>query len=230
MVVIVIPTLNADATLGGLLTQCAGMPLVVSDGGSVDSTLSIALKSGASLALGTAGRGAQLSRGVAWAFHSQEAEWVLVVHADCRLPNGWEGLIARHINDHPQKAAYFRFGADARGWRPRFMEFVVGLRCFWLALPYGDQGLLISRAMYEAVGGYPRDKPLFEDVDIIRAIKARFGRRALRCLRPRMKSDVSAYTRDGFAARTWRNTKIILAYNRGEDVGALLARYRKPPP
>lgn len=226
MFTIVIPTLNTEGSLGRLLGQCADHNVVISDGGSSDGTIGAALGAGATLALGTAGRGGQLSRGVNWAFATKDADWILVIHADCQLPLGWAEVVTTHIKDHPDHAAYFAFGAGARGWRPRFMEFVVGLRCQFLRLPYGDQGLLISRDMYDAVGGYP-NKPLFEDVDIIRAIKTCYGRRALRRLPARIITDVSAYTRDGFATRTWRNVKIILAYNRGEDVAELLARYRK---
>ena len=38
-----------------------------------------------------------------------------------------------------------------------------------MGLPYGDQGLLISRALYDEVGGYP-DVPLMEDVMLVRAV------------------------------------------------------------
>ena len=57
------------------------------------------------------------------------------------------------------------------------LERLVAWRCRVLALPYGDQGLLIARALYDAVGGY-RPLPLMEDVDLVR----RLGRRRLAAL------------------------------------------------
>ena len=228
MITFVIPTLNEADSLARLLDQCGDNPIVVADGGSNDDTVDTALRSSAVVALGTTGRGTQLRRGVDWAFNTHNAEWLLVVHADCMLPDDWEGMVSDHIAAYPEKAAYFTFGANASGWQPRFMEFVVRLRDIWPRLPYGDQGLLISRAMYEAVGGYP-DQPLFEDVEIIRAIKRQHGKSALRRLDGRIMTDVSCYQRYGYARRTWRNLMIIRDYNKGTPIQKLRLRYSDKP-
>ena len=55
---------------------------------------------------------------------------------------------------------------------PRLLESLVALRCFLFALPYGDQGLLISRRLYRELGGF-RPIPLMEDVDLVRRLKRR---------------------------------------------------------
>lgn len=229
MLCVIIPTLNAAQTVPALLTQlCADtdIRMIVADGGSQDDTLAFAAKSGAIIATGTRGRGTQLRRGVNWAAKTQtNASWYLILHADCQLPDNWRDLVDHHIKAHPQKAAYFGFGANARGFWPRVMEFIVGLRDIWPLLPYGDQGLLIARDMYDTVGGYP-DQALFEDVDIIRAIKQCYGRKGLRRMKGRLISDVSSYARDGYGRRTWRNIKIILAYSRGTPIEHLIARYK----
>ena len=47
-----------------------------------------------------------------------------------------------------------------------------------LRLPYGDQGLLIPRRLYDEIGGF-KPMPLMEDVDIVR----RLGRRRIVMLR-----------------------------------------------
>lgn len=228
-VCLVIPTLNAATHLPALLAQgrAATCPVYVTDGGSTDATLSRAAAARANIISGTAGRGYQLRRAVGWALEQSDCDWALIVHADCTLPEAWMDSVQAHMNTHPTQAAYFTFGADARGWRPRFMEWVVGLRDIWPLLPYGDQGLLISKDMYQAVGGY-RDQALFEDVDIIRAIKTQYGRKGLRRLPGRIMTDVSAYERDGFAARTWRNVMIMRDYNRGMSIDDLVARYTRP--
>jgi hypothetical protein len=46
-----------------------------------------------------------------------------------------------------------------------------------LGLPYGDQAIFVRRRVLEAMGGVP-DVPLFEDLDLVRGIKAQ-GRLAL---------------------------------------------------
>ena len=50
----------------------------------------------------------------------------------------------------------------------------MALRCRLFALPYGDQGLLIHRSLYDALGGF-RPLPMMEDVDLVR----RIGRKRL---------------------------------------------------
>ena len=54
----------------------------------------------------------------------------------------WSGW---HRDGAPMAAAAFRFALDDDGIMPRMLELLVALRCFLFALPYGDQGLLISR-------------------------------------------------------------------------------------
>ena len=64
-------------------------------------------------------------------------------------------------------------------------------RCRLLALPYGDQGLLISRRLYDEVGGFAAI-PLMEDVDLVR----RLGRRRLAPIPVPLYSSARRY-RDG---------------------------------
>ena len=52
------------------------------------------------------------------------------------------------------KAAVFSFALDDTSFAARGLERLVRWRCQLAALPYGDQGLLISRSLYNALGGY----------------------------------------------------------------------------
>ena len=64
------------------------------------------------------------------------------------------------MGERPSAAAAFRFALDDEGARPRLLEQLVALRCTALRLPYGDQGLLIPKRLYDEVGGY---RPLAVD-------------------------------------------------------------------
>ncbi len=66
-------------------------------------------------------------------------------------------------------AGYFRFILDSPDPRARQLERAVAWRCRALALPYGDQGLLIHRDLLARVGGV-RPLPLMEDVDLVRRL------------------------------------------------------------
>ncbi|WP_306152822.1 TIGR04283 family arsenosugar biosynthesis glycosyltransferase [Roseovarius sp. MMSF_3281] len=217
---IVIPTLNAADTLPlclGALGEGleAGMirEVVFSDGGSQDQTLEIADAAGAVVVRGAPSRGGQLRRGVA----VTQGEWVLVLHADSVLPSGWPAVVATQMQ--VESPAAFRLRFDARGLAPRLVAGWANLRSRVFHLPYGDQGLLISRQDYEAVGGYP-DIPLMEDVTIARRL-----RRRLMLLPVAITTSAAKYKRDGWLRRGARNLSILLRYLLGADPAQLAKRY-----
>lgn len=104
------------------------------------------------------------------------------------------------METHSETAATFRFALDALAPQARRIERLVAWRCRWLGLPYGDQGLLIPRALYDAIGGF-RPLPLMEDVDMVR----RLGRRRLRFLNTAAITSAVRYHRDGWILRPLRN-------------------------
>lgn len=222
MLSVIIPTYNAQIPLPHLLSQVEGADdSVVSDGGSSDETLAFAAQARARLAVGGPGRGRQLARGARWSLSRGNKDWLLFLHADSRLPNNWREVVDAHIAQSPRRAAYFRFGLEDKGFWPRMVEFWVAVRCFWLALPYGDQGLLIRRDHYDAVGGYP-DFPLFEDVHIVRAI----GAQRLVPLKATLKTSAEKFRRDGYRRRTFGNLALLIKFLRGADPRDLAKGYK----
>jgi len=224
MLAVIIPTLNAQAYLPLVLPDLNDVRLVISDGGSGDETLSQAVEAGAVIARGLAGRGAQMARGAELAGTVETVSAYLFLHADCKLEPGWLAIVETALQS-PETAWFFRFRPNATGKGVRWLRFIVWLRGWAWRLPYGDQGLLIPREMYEALGGYDSDKPLFEDVDIIDRIKSTYGRRALRKLPSALNTDISDHLRQGVWTRGWRNYKLLKAYRRGEHAADLLRRY-----
>lgn len=194
---VVIPTLNAAATLPATLA-CLGSvaDIVVADGGSQDGTTDVARSFGAQVIGGARGRGSQIAAGIAAARES----WLLILHADTRLGPDWPEVAARHMRDRPDQAGYFRFALDSQAPAARRLERAVAWRCQALALPYGDQGLLIRRATLDAVGGM-RPLVLMEDVDLIR----RLGRRRLVPLTANATTSAARWERDGWTRRSARN-------------------------
>ena len=197
---VIIPTLNAAPGLPACLASLmegveAGLirELVISDGGSKDATLTIADEAGAELVTGAPSRGGQLRRGVARA----QGAWLLVLHADSVLPAGWADAVATQMRT--ARPACFRLRFDARGLAPALVAAWANLRTRAFRLPYGDQGLLISRADYDALGGYP-DIPLMEDVAIARRIGRRLDRMPMA-----LTTSAAKYRRDGWLRRGARN-------------------------
>ncbi len=191
--------------------------MIISDGLSEDDTVKIAAQYEANVALGTSGRGVQLHRG---SLLTHDADWFLFLHVDSELPPRWLALVQQHMTDHSNQAAYFGLKFDSRQWQARIVEKLVTLRCLMWALPYGDQGLLISRKLYDEVGGYS-SLPLFEDVAIIKTL----GRKRLRKLPANITSCADKFEQQGFFRRGLRNFKLLKRYERGEDVEKLLEDY-----
>lgn len=215
MISVVIPTLNAEATLGQTLAALVPAAVdglvrevIVVDGGSRDRTAEIVDHAGANFVRGKGGRGQQLAAGAAQA----RFPWLLFLHADTALAPGWEreaSIFMERIDleEQPVAAAAFRFALDDEGARPRLLERLVALRCAALRLPYGDQGLLIPKRLYDEVGGY-RPLALMEDVELVR----RLGRRRTVMLRARAVTSAERFRREGYARRSARNLLCLTLY------------------
>ncbi|MGQ0664222.1 MAG: TIGR04283 family arsenosugar biosynthesis glycosyltransferase [Pseudomonadota bacterium] len=224
MLSIVIPTLDAagsiEATLAAL-AEAAGLDheIVVSDGGSLDGTLAGAARRGARVIEGPRGRGRQLSRGA----QAAAGEWLLFLHADTRPAPGWSAVVSEFCADerNRDRAGYFRLVFDDPSPAARRLEAMVRLRCRLLALPYGDQGLIVARATYEAVGGF-KPLPLMEDVELVR----RLGRRRLVALEHAAITSAARYRRDGWLRRPLRNLFCLALYFAGLDPARIARLYR----
>jgi rSAM/selenodomain-associated transferase 2 len=215
MVSVVIPALNAEATLPQTLTALVPAALdgfvrevVVVDGGSEDRTCEIADHAGAEVLTAPPNRGAQLRAGANAARHP----WLLFLNADTVLDAGWEREAAhfmerfdRGVSHHA--AAAFRFALDDEGFAPRLLEGAVRLRGVLLRAPYGEQGLLIARRQYDKVGGH-RPLALMEDADLVR----RLGMRRVKLLSARAVSSAARYRREGYFRHALDNQRRRLLY------------------
>ncbi len=215
MISVVIPTLNAAPGLATTLTALvpgvvngAIREVIVADGGSSDRTVEIAEAAGAEIIRTERGRGAQLKAGA----DAARSDWLLFLHADTALEVGWEEEVRAFVDRvdsgaRPETAAAFRFVLDDLGFLPRLIESGVAWRCTLLRMPYGDQGLLVPRRLYNRIGGF-KAMPLMEDVDLIR----RLGRSRLVILRSGALTSAIRYKRDGYLRRVARNWACIVLY------------------
>lgn len=202
---IVIPALNAAAGLADCLEALAGRAgdIVVVDGGSRDATRAIALAHGARLVDSPAGRGRQLAAGAL----AVRGDWLLFVHADTVLQPGWADAVAEFLPGPTDRAGYFHLAFDQQGVGPDLVSRLANGRARLLGLPYGDQGLLLHRDFYQALGGYP-DEKLMEDVILVR----RIGRGRLTLLPATARTSAARYRRDGWWLRPLRNLSCLALF------------------
>jgi len=222
---VVIPTLQAAdrigpclGTIGEAVTEGVIREVVISDGGSSDDIAEIAEELGARLVTGPPGRGRQLAAGA----EAARGEWLLFVHADTVLPSDWGAAVLAHIANRPGKAGYFALGFDTGGLPARLVAAWANLRSALLALPYGDQGLLVNRALYRHAGGYPVI-PLMEDVALVR----RLGRGRLAPLGGTVGTSAARFVAEGWLRRGWRNLTTLALYFAGVSPERLARRYHR---
>jgi rSAM/selenodomain-associated transferase 2 len=218
----VIPVLNAAATLPQTLAMLRGSAMfaetLVVDGGSTDDTVALAKSAGAQVIAAPRGRGGQLAAGAAAA----SGDWLLFLHADCRLEPGWEQATEAFlaVPGAESRAGYFDLALDDPAPAARRLECIVAWRCRVLALPYGDQGLLIARCLYDEVGGFA-PLPLMEDVEIVR----RLGRRRLVRIGASCFTSAQRYRRDGYVWRPLRNLVCLSLYFAGVPPARIVRFY-----
>jgi len=205
----VIPTLDAAAELPRTLVALAGVAqigeVIVVDGGSRDASARIARRARARVIEAPRGRGTQLAAGA----KAARCDWLLFLHADSRPLPGWDATVREYIEapGSEERAGYFTFALDDPAAAARRVERLAAWRCHALALPYGDQGLLIHRSLYAAAGGYPAF-PLMEDVALVR----RLGRARLKPLGATIVTSAMRYQRDGYWGRSLRNLFCLSLY------------------
>lgn len=249
---VVIPARNEAGRLPLLLADLARcgplrLELLVVDGGSGDGTAAAAQLAGAQVLRIDPGRGAQLAAGVA----ATTAPWLLLLHADARLPPDWPGVIAKVIaadgiateaiateaiatrGEHPARSSrlpawrsrpaawYFDLAIEGAGPALRLLEAAVALRSRWRQLPYGDQGLLLSRSLLEAAGGV-RPLPLMEDLELVQRLRRQAR---LLPLKRRLRLSGRRWRQLGVLGTALANARLRRDWRRGVSEEELAAAY-----
>jgi len=218
---VIIPTLNAASRIGPTLGALAeGLDagligeLIIVDGNSKDDIAAIADQIGARFITTHAGRGGQLAKGA----ESACRPWLLFIHADTVLSEGWVSAVQKHLHS-PEKAGYFRLRFNAKGYAPSLVAGWANVRSRLFGLPYGDQGLLVSSALYNKVGGYP-DYPLMEDVALARRLRGRLSALSAQAVTSAERFQGKWFRRGAF------NLSLLLRYFFGADPEKLGKLYR----
>jgi glycosyltransferase involved in cell wall biosynthesis len=178
MLSVIIATLDCEFALARTLASLVPGAVdglvseaIVADGGSRDGTAIVADAAGCVFITAEA----SLSRRLKTAAAKARAPFLLFVRPGVVLDAGWIGEARRFAErSAPEQCAVFRRGAVAQ---TTLREFRALLAAALGALPRPDQGLLISRRFYDALGGHADDTADPEG-DLIR----RIGRKRLTTL------------------------------------------------
>ncbi|MBF0455612.1 MAG: TIGR04283 family arsenosugar biosynthesis glycosyltransferase [Magnetococcales bacterium] len=170
---IIIPTLNESDRLPSLIRQIrqshlSSLEIIVADGGSSDGTSAVASKLGDLTCQAPRGRGAQMNAGAKRATGSL----LLFLHADSTLRD--PSLLRRAVTTwietrqtlgHDRLAGHFSLQfIDQPPGKTRVFRFYEAKTA--LNRPHctnGDQGFLMSRDFFWALGGFDERLPFLED-------------------------------------------------------------------
>jgi len=170
---VIIPVLNEATVLETALRQIntlkGEIEIIVVDGGSTDSTVSIAGRFARVLS-SPKGRSTQMNLGV----KAAGGDVLLFLHADTRLPEGAVSAITKSMNDPAVIGGRFKICLDETGWQYRMVGSGINLRDRLFSGFTGDQAIFIRKSAFETLGGY-RDMTLMEDLDLGRRM-CRYGK------------------------------------------------------
>lgn len=219
---IVIPVLNEAAGIGCTLAvlsplRARGAEVIVVDGGSTDATVALATPSADAVISSPSGRARQMNAGAGRA----RGEVLLFLHADTQLPHMADQLVLDALG---QKAGWGRFDVQING-APRMLRVVallMNLRSRWSGIATGDQAIFVSRALFDAVGGFP-DQALMEDIEMSRRLRAMS---APVCLRAQVRTSGRRWETRGVWRTIFLMWRLRWRYWRGESAASLAEAYK----
>ena len=224
---IIIPALDEAehivATLDSLQPlRRRGVEIIVADGGSSDNTANLARERADQVLTVPAGRARQMNAGAAAA----RGEILCFVHADSRMPEGADGLIVDGLSR--SRRSWGRVDVSIAGTHPmlRVIAQLMNWRSRLTGIATGDQGLFLTRSLFEAAGRFP-EIALMEDISLTRQLK-RYSPPL--CIAHRLTTSGRRWEKHG----VWRTMLLMwrlrLAYFFGADPDRLARQYARHKP
>lgn len=217
---IVVPTLDEEEALARTLPTLTTLAdeVIVSDGGSTDSTTRIATAAGATVVEGSAGRGPQLNRGAA----ATRAETLLFLHADTTLPAGAIDAIHEAVAAGATGGGFLvRFDHD--GWIYSVAATLISLRTRLSRTPLGDQAQFVTQDAFAILGGY-KNWPILEDLDFALRLRRHGGAVVIR---QQVVTSARRYVQRGFVRTVLTNWLIWTLFTLGVSPPRLAGFYSK---
>jgi rSAM/selenodomain-associated transferase 2 len=204
---IIIPAINEAGNIKQTIAttqRSTNIEVIVVDGGSQDDTVAIAGSLGVKVISSSPGRAVQMNTGAALA----SGDILLFLHADTLLPVGFDEMIRAALQQPGVIAGAFALRINADLASLRLVEKGVYWRSRLLQMPYGDQAIFMTKAVFQQVGGFP-ELPIMEDFELIRRLK-RLGK--ITILRVPVITSARRWLQKGVFKTTLINQIVIIAY------------------
>lgn len=141
------------------------LELIVVDGQSQDASRLLAQPLADQLLESSPGRARQMNTGAAAA----QGDWLLFLHADTRLPDGFISLL-QEAQDSGADWGRFDVQLESSSALLRLVARMINLRSRLTGVCTGDQAIFLRRRVFEQLGGFT-DIPLMEDVELSKRLR-----------------------------------------------------------
>ncbi len=218
---IIIPTLNESKHIKATLasTQAStNVEVIVVDGGSGDNTVDVAKSLGVTVITGYQNRAIQMNAGAM----NATGDILLFLHADTLLPANFDAMIRKALQQPHIVAGAFALRIDAPQAGLRLVEWGVKWRSRWFQMPYGDQGIFITKEKFNDIGGFPQ-LPIMEDFQLLRNLK-RLGK--ITYIPVPVITSSRRWLKKGILQTTLINQIVIIAYFMGVSPERIRTWYR----
>jgi rSAM/selenodomain-associated transferase 2 len=221
---VIVPALNeADGIVDTLQAlqdmRLRGVEIIVADGGSTDDTATVCAPLADRVIIGATGRARQMQAGAALACGS--VLWFL--HADSRAPGDADRTIATALGSGRRNWGRFDVRFAHAGLLLGVVATLMNLRSRLTGIATGDQGIFVTRKLFERVNGFPQI-PLMEDIALSRLLK-RHSRPA--CLHEQLITSARRWQAQGTLCTILVMWSLRLAYFLGVSP-AWLAQFYRP--
>jgi len=222
---VIIPVLNDAEALDlalGSIQDYTGVECIVVDGGSSDESAEVAQSRGVKVLHSPPGRARQMNAGAEVA----EGRFLLFLHADTRLPEGFDGHVRQILTGSGVAAGAFQLQIDAPSARLRLIEKTANWRSRYLQMPYGDQAIFLRKELFREMGGFP-DLPIMEDFQLIRRLQ---GEGRIVIAPAAVVTSARRWKKLGALRTTLLNQLMILGFYLGLEPARLARWYRRKKP
>lgn len=219
---IIIPTLNEAENIKEAIATTqpnTNIEVIIVDGGSKDDTIKIAQSLGVKIISSSPGRAVQMNTGAVAA----TGEILLFLHADTCLPTGFDDMVRTALQQPGTVAGAFKLRIDASLLSLRWVEWGINVRSHFYQMPYGDQAIFLTKAVFQQIGGFP-ELPIMEDFELMRRLK-RIGRIVI--IPIPVVTSARRWLQKGVFKTTLLNQIVIIAYLLGVSPERICRWYRR---
>ena len=168
---IIIPCLNEENSIHATLLALQslrhrGHEVILGDAGSTDNTSDIA--STLCDKIIPCGKGRALQMNTAAEFASGDI--LCFLHADTIAPENLDSLIIDALANNKNVWGRFNIKLSGKHWSFRLIESLINIRSCITGIASGDQGIFISRRVFNKLHGF-KLIPLMEDIELSQRLK-----------------------------------------------------------